>query len=301
MNITPPMFGNKFRRIFGLLVIIMTCLGINAVSAEIESVALSQNDNAVIVHGKEAAAPEVLAAQELQRFIKMMTGIEVPIRDDSAEETGLIFSVGRTKYAQLGSVKFDSDISGPGEDSFVLNIQPDRITMLGGGFRGTLYSVYALLEGQGCRWFMPGEIGQVVPKKKTLTFPIGQRFESPDFILREICDTGAENTTEAKKTIDWCVRNRINRNYDLIDGNRNHWAFRGGFPLWNHICHTYPFIMPNEKYFNDHPEYFSLYNGKRIKCGPGEGNLCTTNPDVIKIFAQAAIDWFDQHPSSEDI
>ena len=298
MPIVPPFFSNKFRKIFGVLMITMACLTIGDVSGEIESVTLGPKDNAVIVHGKEAAGPEILAAQELQRFIKMMTGIEVPIRDDSGKETGLVFSVGRTKYAQPGSVRFDSNISGPGKDSFVLNVQPGRITLLGGGFRGTLYSVYALLEEQGCRWFMPGDLGQVIPKKKTLTFPVGQRFESPDFILREICDTGAENNTQARNTIDWCVRNRINRNYSLIDGHRQYWAFRGGFPLWNHICHTYPHILPNEKYFKDHPEYFSLYNGKRIKCGDGEGNVCTTNPDVIRIFAQAAIDWFDQHPNS---
>ena len=221
----------------------VTSPGTGIVSVEAGSITLGPKDNAVIVHGKAPAAPELLAAQELQRFIRLMTRIEVPIRDDSAREGGLILSVGRTRYAQPGSVTFDSKIAGPGEDSFLLNVQPGRITMLGGGLRGTLYSVYALLEEQGCRWFMPGSIGQVVPRKDVLIFPVGQRFESPDFILREICSTEAGNAGKSRDIIDWCVRNRINRNYDTIDHNEQYWGFRGGWPRCDDLQ---PLVLPDD-------------------------------------------------------
>ncbi|MBQ7650570.1 MAG: DUF4838 domain-containing protein [Victivallales bacterium] len=43
--------------------------------------------------------------------------------------------------------------------------------------------------------------------------------------------------------------------------------------------------MPVDKYFKDHPEYFSLVNGKRVG-GQGAGQLCLTNPELKKIFLE---------------
>ncbi len=74
---------------------------------------------------------------------------------------------------------------------------------------------------------------------------------------------------------------------------------RGGQLKWQWICHNFSHMMPNSKYFDKHPEYYSLYKGERIKLsekGMGGGNLCTTNPDVIRICADFTIDWFDKNP-----
>ncbi|MEN9522357.1 MAG: hypothetical protein RL065_734, partial [Bacteroidota bacterium] len=69
-------------------------------------------------------------------------------------------------------------------------------------------------------------------------------------------------------------------------------AFKGDFPKWNAVVnskdekrsewglwvHTFQKLIPSEKYFQSHPEYFSLKNGVRIK-----DQLCLSNPAVLKL------------------
>ena len=45
------------------------------------------------------------------------------------------------------------------------------------------------------------------------------------------------------------------------------------------FVHTFKVLVPPEKYFAEHPEYFSLLKGHRTH----DGQLCLTNPDVFRI------------------
>jgi len=60
-------------------------------------------------------------------------------------------------------------------------------------------------------------------------------------------------------------------------------------------------MVPSEKYFETHPEYFALFKGRRVPMGsPGrpsyaDGNLCTTIPDVIRLASEFIIQWFDDN------
>ena len=45
------------------------------------------------------------------------------------------------------------------------------------------------------------------------------------------------------------------------------------------FVHTFQTLVPPEKYFKDHPEYFSFLNVQRIP----DGQICLSNPDVLKI------------------
>jgi hypothetical protein len=49
------------------------------------------------------------------------------------------------------------------------------------------------------------------------------------------------------------------------------------------FVHTFNRLVPPEKYFATHPEYFSLVGGKRQD---KESQLCCTNPDVIRICTE---------------
>ena len=49
---------------------------------------------------------------------------------------------------------------------------------------------------------------------------------------------------------------------------------------WGFWCHSFYTLCPPEQYFQEHPEYFALYEGKRI----GEkSQLCLSNPEVFEI------------------
>ena len=75
--------------------------------------------------------------------------------------------------------------------------------------------------------------------------------------------------------------------------------------LWGGIKiyggHALGEIFPPEKYGSSHPEYYALVDGKRAVPGPNydykhEGQICTTNPDVIRVAVEWAINFFDAHP-----
>ncbi len=52
--------------------------------------------------------------------------------------------------------------------------------------RGTLNAVYEFLRGLGVRWYMPGDLGEIVPKLNTLALPSVDKTVKPDFPYRNL-------------------------------------------------------------------------------------------------------------------
>lgn len=148
---------------------------------------------------------------------------------------------------------------------------------------------------------MPGKLGEVIPKKEKIIVKEGEKLYVPDFIQREITIGGGPGITY-EEIIDWCAKNKINRNFNIgckssrkkeVEQFRK---IRGGELNWQHVSHNYKFILPPEKYSKEHPEYYALYKGERVPLGNDKGNVCTTNPDVIRIFTDFIIDRFTKNP-----
>lgn len=80
------------------------------------------------------------------------------------------------------------------------------------GERGTLFGVYEFLyRFCGCRFYFPGELGEVVPRKDRIEVPCGKFACSPSYAVRDIYLSGdgawpgAKSVTEANrvKALDW--------------------------------------------------------------------------------------------------
>ena len=52
--------------------------------------------------------------------------------------------------------------------------------------RGSLNAVYAFLRDLGARWYMPGELGEIVPKVASIALPVVNRTTQPEFEVRTI-------------------------------------------------------------------------------------------------------------------
>ncbi|WP_432797833.1 DUF4838 domain-containing protein [Poriferisphaera sp. WC338] len=253
------------------------------------------------------SATEKFAAEELKKYVSSM------LSANQAGGSDVVFSIGKTAANISYRDQFNPAVKSDGNDSFVIDVKDGVVHLVGGGDRGTLYAVYELLEQQGCRWFFPGELGEVVPKKNKLSFATGKQFYKPDNIQREI-DGATYDGVSMLDVVDWCAKNRINRKFSIryiqlkkaYPNNRDAqqaWTKRGGAVEWHWICHNFSFMLKEEDdWFAKKPEWFSLYKGKRIPMGmPGKrhyggGNLCTTNEELIKFIADFAIKWFDDHP-----
>lgn len=252
-----------------------------------------------IVLPDQATPTERFAAGELQHFIARLTGATLPVQSETNAWPADSFLIGRCAAATGLLARLAHPIRDIQDDSFLLEPGPNGLRLLGGADRGTLYAVYAFLERQGCRWYEPGPAGEFIPHRDTLDRPTESVLERPVFAVRDIGRGGGKTPEETLQVIAWGVRNRLNRMFAL----RQHpaWQERGGQVVWQHVCHNAPWMVPNEKYFDTHPEYYSLYNGRRIRIGQEGGYLCTANPEVQQVVADYINRWFDQHPEASAI
>ena len=125
---------------------------------------------------------EQLAAQELVGHLKQMSGAEVPVRtgkeplgDAVPIKVGLLFA---PQSADL--IKADGDDPA----SFLLRVTPKDILLAGLSPEGTLFASYELLEQLGVRWFMPGDVGTVVPTSNTVKLKCQETIQHPGFAGR---------------------------------------------------------------------------------------------------------------------
>jgi hypothetical protein len=140
------------------------------------------------------------------------------------------------------------------------------------GENGTLYAVYDFLE-RFCdvRWYAPGEIGRVCPRKPTLVVHAADVRRGPAMIYRWMtpCDLYLPGPPRAVPPDDatlWKLRMRI-----------------GGHAFW--VCHS--FYGYYDRFLKTHPDWFAEgYSGQPPQ-------MCYTNPEFIRQVVQDARDYFD--------
>lgn len=234
-----------------------------------------------IVVPAEASPSTKYAAEELQRFLKEITGAELPIVGDSEPVSSHEIILGNN--AHLGAIGITIDFPALGAEGYTIKTVGSRLVIAGGDLRGTLYGVYGLLEDHlGCRWFTP-EISRI-PTHKTLTLPVIDETRVPVLEYREPfvmdCYDG-----------DWCARNRMNSSAGRLE-ERHGGKVRFGAGMF---VHTFNRLVPPEQYFDAHPEYFSLIDGKRVK---DHSQLCCTNPDVIRLCTEGLRKAIEEDPGA---
>lgn len=204
------------------------------------------------------AAGELSAAiRDLNRCLTGMTGQELP-RAASQGQLPL-------RYQLL-----DADDQLRRQDYRTI-VDAAGITIAATSRRGLINGTYGLLDTWGCRWILPGEVGEVIPKHETLSLAHGTT------ATRIAMDPRMHFNFRGKAQD---IRQWINRNRAAAD----HWL--SGQHYWS-------YAIPPEKYFESHPEYYALIDGKRMP-----QQLCTTNPEVIDIMGQVAEQYLANNPTA---
>ena len=164
------------------------------------------------------------------------------------------FSIGSSKSQQRGprsrrarsqpSVSLETDAA-LGEEGYRIAIDGDDLVLAGGTRRGVVNAVYALLEEDlGCRFYTNESIK--LPTGNTLFVRPVERSFVPKLRLRDPFYTMVFNET-------WSVRNRTNAPHAVVpEEHGGHIDYDGLF------VHTHAKLLPADKYFQEHPEYFAL-------------------------------------------
>jgi len=240
----------------------------------------------VIITADNPSATARHAAEELRHFVELMTGAKLPVQtDDAPLPAGQIaLLVGKSRLT-AGMNLPAGENQDRTREGFVLKTLGDHIVLAGnedGGYHGTEYAVYEFLERLGCRWYYPGDYGQVAPRRATIDVPKLDIARQPSFIVRNVWTSGWADRTEDFNI--WLLRNKGNvMMYD--------------FPSDGTISR----LAPPAEYAKDFPEIYAISkDGKRPDetTEPEWTMLCTTNPKTLEIAADAIRKYFREHPEA---
>ncbi|MCX7597341.1 MAG: DUF4838 domain-containing protein [Armatimonadetes bacterium] len=265
------------------VLVAMALLGIGACGASAQQLLIAEGGRSdfVIVVADDASPSTKYAAQELQRWLREMTGATLPIVSDEGRMGAHEIILGDN--AHLRQLQVDVDFAKLGKEGYVLRTQGPHLIIAGGALRGNLYGVYGLLEDHlGCRWFTP-TVSRIPKVDRLVIGPLNETkvpvLEYREPFVRDCFDG------------DWCARNRVNSSAASLEerhGGKVRFS-RFGF------VHTFNYLVPPEKYFDEHPEYFSEIDGRRIRDWT---QLCCTNEDVIRIVTEEVRRWMREDPEA---
>lgn len=208
------------------------------------------------------------AAKIFQKYVALLTDVTLPIIYD-------MYSAHTEKEIAIGGVSRAYDSTREEkyeEDEYEVKLSDGNL-IINGGVRGILYGVYAFIEEYlGVRFFSQ-TCERVLYKKRIDIRQVNQRF-NPPFEYRELCHW---NIFDAEFSVKSKINGTFVRKLRAEDGYGV--GFAGGFLG---LVHTYSLFCSPEKYFYDHPEYFSLdESGHR-----SPASLCYTNAEMQGVVTE---------------
>jgi hypothetical protein len=210
---------------------------------------------------------ETFAADNLRHWVKEITGGEMSFV--TTKPAGPFVRIATDK-------KFADEEYRIGVDEWF------NLELTGGTGRGVVNAVYALLEEDiGCRWYTRDDTR--LPKRPTLRVAPVPRQYAPPLALRDPFYWCAHDAA-------WSLHNRTNAPSAVVPEEAGGHVDYGGL-----FVHTAANLLPPDKYFKDHPEYFAMNAaGQRYPA-----QLCSTDPDVAKIVTENVLAVLDKNPHTE--
>jgi len=214
----------------------------------------------VILLGENASAKEEYAATELQKYVEKISNVKLPIVGDGdvrADKHHILVANATLDKHQIAII-----------------VEGDNLMINGGSDESTLYAVYEFLDQyMGCKWYSP--TAEFIPEMRTIRIDKDLAFTyTPEIRTRT-------------------VHSRLF--YENPDFAAKHRVTTEAFPYYVPTAkvHTFHRFMPEEKFYDEHPDYFALRGDKRLPT-----QLCLTNPDVLRIVKDSVASYFRQFPES---
>ena len=243
-----------------------------------------------------ASPPLEFAIGELTDTLSAMSGRPVPrVQKDAAVTVGR-----RSAFGAAGLPRAD------GFDGYAISAGPDGVRIAGDNERGCIYGVYDLLERLGCLWLAPDQDPldpPHIPKSDRLDVPEGAwAVASP--VRWRVCNASSwffeMDTDIAIRQMDWGMKLRYNTmgwqaenrtpllaQYQILkDSGVLRELTRRGMMLHG-PAHSFDHFLPNEL-FEEHPEWFGMRDGARVKQVFGGAQFCWSNPDARRAFVDNA-------------
>ena len=124
------------------------------------------------------------SVKDLALYLEKISGapIEIVTAPPAKDSETVSIVIGGLAVEAFGAPKK----SAPYRQGFRLVVAPGKVGMLGESDLATSYAIYELLDRLGCRWYMPGELGEVIPKSRTISVAETDFSSAPGTIYRGI-------------------------------------------------------------------------------------------------------------------
>ena len=260
--------------IFGLV-----CFTLTALCAA-QSVSLEKMERYTVIIPEKATKQEKYAAKVLADYLGRLCHVKIPVAIENKKKPGPFVSIGETRQAEENN--FSGALKPQG---YSLDVKGKNL-FIRGGSPGPLNGVISFLEEDlGCRWYAepyrnikhhPDPGLTVIPNLSGKKLQVTPRSYTPPFVIREIMYH--YGTHANPESVMFFRQSPISYHSYLPN--------EAGACLNSTLfVHTYRRLLPPSEYFAEHPEYYALQHGKRVKQTVTSGSVCYTHPDVPKIMA----------------
>ncbi len=143
---------------------------------------------------------------------------------------------------------------------------------------GSLNAVCEYLRTLGVRWYMPGDLGTVVPQRANVKLAGLNKTLRPDYLVRywfwyNYAGFSFEDTV-------WARRLGVSSLQEVFGGN---------------IAHGHTRVHARQEMQEKHPEYYALIGGRRDTTFRGTGRACYSSEGLLKETVNYARFMFDHY------
>lgn len=206
------------------------------------------------------------AAIELQKYLKEIASVEVPIVNQHTKSK-----------SKKGILIYETDGFKSEHTILIMVDLKKNIVITGGNAKSTLYAVYEFLENElGCLWLTPN-VEKIPSLQKIVVSDPLHYTNTPEITTR---------TMHSKLFYD---------NPAFADKHKvTYEVFPNYVPTAR--VHTFHRFVPEKTFYDEHPEYYALRGNRRLPT-----QICLTNSDVLQIVKDSVKSYFEQYPESSVI
>lgn len=254
-------------------------------AAEKGGVTLLENGEVkvTVVYSEGASESLIAAADFMAATIDRMSGSSgVRTAVKKGGESGFSIYVGRAANSAL------IDLSDVKDDGYKLEIKPEGIYIVGKTDDATRNGIYDFLETHlECMYVSPENT--YVPIFPTVKLALEEKTVNPTITWRKVYQYESVQN-------GWYERLKMNGT--IVKEGENSIELYNEWGTW---CHSSFEFVPPEKYFDEHPEYYAKFLGKRryqfnVLGRTFPTHLCYTNEEVYQIAEAELVKRIEANP-----
>ena len=244
---------------------------------------------------------EQTAACELREHLSRVTGADLAICAEAQVPPGVPrILVGAT--AAIGELLPGFDAATAAPDAIRVKTMGRDLVLTGHPRRGVLYAVYTFLEDVvGVRWWSASETE--IPRLPTLVIPALDVDYAPRVSdratrylqLSDGCFTSHSTVTKREQHEMGVFSARLRLNGHDHYSIPSAYGGANGLIGWVHTFYQINGLLPPDRYFREHPDWYSLVSGTRRD---QKGQLCLTNEQMRREMVRVVLDRLRRHPDA---